>query len=171
VKHISNHDHIDRSGATGRARIRAETGRAALSAKQRAGLQYAALPYRMADGLEILLITSRETGRWVLPKGWPMKGKEGYATAAREAEEEAGVRGRIGKMPIGCYGYGKRLPDGVLLDFTVQVYPLEVEKHMDRWPEQGQRTIAWFKPEDAADLVEEDELASLIDSFAAHVAV
>jgi 8-oxo-dGTP pyrophosphatase MutT (NUDIX family) len=131
-----------------------------------AALQYAALPYRMGDGLEILLITSRDTGRWVLPKGWPMKGKTPPATAAREAFEEAGVKGKIGGSAIGRYSYGKRLSNGVVLACTVEVYPLAVERQLKRWPERGQRTHGWFSPSDAADLVEEAELASLIAAFA-----
>ncbi len=75
-------------------------------------MQYAALPYRVRDGLELLLITSRETGRWVIPKGWPMKGKTAHAAAAREALEEAGLKGKIGKQSLGDYSYGKRLSNG-----------------------------------------------------------
>lgn len=137
----------------------------------RAGLQYAALPYRMGDVLEVLLITSRDTGRWVLPKGWPMKGKQAHVAAAREALEEAGVRGKIGKSPIGFYSYGKRLSNGAVLICSVEVFPLAVGRQMKRWPEQGQRTLGWFNPRDAASLVEEAELARLIETFAAQFAI
>ena len=129
-------------------------------------VQYAALPYRAGDELEVLLITSRGTGRWVLPKGWPMKGKTAHAAAAREALEEAGVRGRIAKHAIGLYHYGKRLRTGAVLTCTVEVYPLAVERQMSRWLEQGQRTLRWFGSRDAANLVEEAELAALIEAFA-----
>jgi len=139
-------------------------------AARRAGLQYAALPYRLGDDLEILLISSRETGRWVLPKGWPIKGKKAHAAAAREALEEAGMKGRIGKAAIGRYSYGKRLLNGAVLACTVEVYPLAVERQLKRWPEQGQRSLGWFSPRDAADQVEEAELASLIMAFAGNMA-
>jgi 8-oxo-dGTP pyrophosphatase MutT (NUDIX family) len=136
-----------------------------------AGVQYAALPYRLGAGLEILLITSRETGRWVLPKGWPMKSKRPHAAAAREALEEAGVKGKIGKTAVGRYSYGKRLSNGAVLACTVEVYALAVERHLNRWPEQGQRTLGWFHPSDAADLVDEPELSDIIEAFADQMAI
>jgi 8-oxo-dGTP pyrophosphatase MutT (NUDIX family) len=136
---------------------------------QTAGLQYAALPYRLKDGLEILLITSRETGRWVIPKGWPMKGKKPHAAAQREALEEAGVKGRIGKAPIGQYGYGKRLSNGSVLACTVEVFPMLVERQLPHWPERGQRTLGWFTPQEAAEHVDEPDLGALIEAFAASI--
>ncbi len=132
-----------------------------------AGVQYAALPYRTRDGLELLLITSRETGRWVLPKGWPIKGKKAHSAAAREALEEAGLKGKVGKRSIGAYSYGKRLSNGAVLACTVEVYPLAVRRQMKQWPEKGQRRVKWFSPCDAADRVHEPELAYLIAGFAA----
>ncbi len=75
-------------------------------------VQYAALPHRGGAQPEILLVTSRETGRWVIPKGWPMKGKSGSEAAAREAFEEAGVVGEIAPEPLGAYGYVKFLKSG-----------------------------------------------------------
>jgi len=147
-----------------------DTGKSDAAKKRRAmhgnGLQYAALPYRVADGFEILLITSRNTGRWVLPKGWPMRGKKPHAAAAREALEEAGVRGKIAKRAIGRYTYGKHLSDGALLTCTVEVYPLAVARRLKRWPEQGQRTLSWFRPSEAAALVDEADLSALIEAFA-----
>jgi len=131
------------------------------------GVQYAALPYRLRDGLELLLISSRETGRWVLPKGWPMKGKKAHAAAAREALEEAGVKGKIGKSAVGTYSYGKRLANGAVVDCTVEVYPLAVERQLERWPEMNQRTCRWFSPSEAAGEVAEPELGALIKVFAA----
>ena len=131
------------------------------------GVQYAALPYSWSDGLRILLVTSRETGRWVLPKGWPMARKKPHAAAAREAMEEAGVTGKIGKTSIGSYHYVKRLKDAAELTCLVNVYPLEVARQLKRWPEQRQRTAQWFAPEDAALAVHEPPLAALITKFAA----
>lgn len=106
----------------------------------------------------------------MLPKGWPMKGKTAHAAAAREALEEAGMKGKIGKAAIGRYGYGKRLSNGAVLACTVEVYALAVERQLKRWPEQGQRSLGWFSPRDAADQVEEVELAGLIMAFAGTMA-
>ncbi len=128
-------------------------------------MQYAALPYRLEDGLQVLLLTSRETGRWVLPKGWPMSGKGPASAAEQEALEEAGVDGKIGKRPIGTFHYPKRLADGVVVICEVHVYPLAVERQHARWREQGQRTRRWFTPADAADAVQEPELAALLQAL------
>jgi 8-oxo-dGTP pyrophosphatase MutT (NUDIX family) len=128
-------------------------------------VQYAALPYRLTDGVEILLLTSRETGRWVLPKGWPMPGKSPSAAAKREALEEAGVVGRVGKRPIGQFHYDKRLANGALVTCKVLVYPLAVERQRKRWPERRQRTLGWFTPAEAARVVLEPELAILLNDF------
>jgi 8-oxo-dGTP pyrophosphatase MutT (NUDIX family) len=131
----------------------------------RPGLQYAALPYRLGEQIEILLVTSRETQRWVIPKGWPMKGRKPHAAAAREALEEAGVVGKIGKTPIGAYRYVKRLKNGAPLVCSVDVYALNVERQRKRWPEQHQRTAHWFTVAEAAAAVHEPELQDLIERF------
>ncbi|WP_407530393.1 NUDIX hydrolase [Methylobacterium oryzisoli] len=130
--------------------------------------QVAALPVRQAeDGtLEVLLVTSRETRRWIAPKGWPMKGRKPHRAAAIEAREEAGVVGRISKTPAGYYTYNKRLADGGAVPCRVAVYLLIVTKHLDSWPEQGQRDVQWVSNEAAAMLVEEPELAALIRDLA-----
>ena len=131
-----------------------------------AGRQYAALPFRYLHGLEVMLISSRETGRWVIPKGWPMKGRKPHAAAAREALQEAGLVGQIGKRSIGCYHYVKRLKNGAPMVCTVEVFPLMVTRQRQRWREQNQRVVRWFPAEEAATMVEEPELQSLIDEFA-----
>ncbi|QUD88601.1 NUDIX hydrolase [Phenylobacterium montanum] len=133
------------------------------------GLQYAALPFRRDSGVSILLVTSRETGRWVLPKGWPMKGRKPCDAAAQEALEEAGIVGRIESQAIGFYRYDKRLPDGSDRRCVVHVYPLEVEGQRKRWREQGQRTVRWFPVEEAAAAVKEPELQDLIAVFGHHL--
>jgi 8-oxo-dGTP pyrophosphatase MutT (NUDIX family) len=130
------------------------------------GRQYAALPFRYTRNLEVLLISSRETHRWVIPKGWPMKGKKPHAAAAREALEEAGVVGRIAKKSIGAYQYVKRLKNGAPLLCTVEVFPMMVTGQQHRWREQDQRTAQWFPAEEAAMAVEEPQLQALIDGFA-----
>ncbi|MCJ2132957.1 NUDIX hydrolase [Methylobacterium sp. J-026] len=131
--------------------------------------QVAALPFRVGpDGqIEVLLITSRDTGRWIIPKGWPMSGRKAHRAAEREAFEEAGLIGQIAADPVGWYRYEKRLADGRALPCKVRVYPLRVEAQHARWPEQDQRTLRWFAPEDAARLVQEDELQQLLAGFAA----
>src|SRR3954447_7757079 len=132
-------------------------------------IQYAALPYRLrADGaVEILLVTSRETERWVIPKGWPMKGRQPHVSAAREALEEAGLVGSIDKEPIGSYRYNKRLKNGVEVPCTVEVFPMEVRLQKKKWPEKGQRTLRWFPPEEAAEAVDEAGLSQTIRNLRA----
>lgn len=129
-------------------------------------LQYGALPFRLeADQtVRFLLLTSRQTRRWVIPKGWPMPGRKPHQTAAREALEEAGIVGSIGKRSIGAFHYWKRLQTTFAL-CRVEVYPLAVETLEEKWPEQRERTREWFERETAATLVDEPGLASLIRSF------
>lgn len=125
--------------------------------------QIAALPVRrLAEGgFEVLLVTSRETRRWIIPKGWPERGLKGYETAALEAYEEAGIVGAISKRAVGTFRYVKRLADKDVL-CEVKVYLLEVEKQAETWREQGQRDFEWVAPEVAADRVEEPGLRSLL---------
>jgi len=130
--------------------------------------QVAALPWR-ADavaGLQVLLVSSRETRRWVIPKGWPMKGKTDPQAAAQEAYEEAGLDGRIAEKAIGDYPYLKRLKSGAARPVTVDVYPMEVTGEHATWPEKGQRTLRWMSPVEAALAVQEPELRELIARFA-----
>ncbi|MET0599156.1 MAG: NUDIX hydrolase [Mesorhizobium sp.] len=130
-------------------------------------LQVAALPWRHgATGVEVLLITSRDTGRWVLPKGWP-EGREQLAdTALREAAEEAGLDGAIAASEIGSYFYGKMLPSGLERRCKVVVFPLEVDAMARRWPERKERKRRWFAADEAARLVREPDLGELITRFA-----
>jgi 8-oxo-dGTP pyrophosphatase MutT (NUDIX family) len=129
--------------------------------------QYAALPWRRAATLEILLVSSRETRRWVLPKGWPMKGRKPHAAAAREALEEAGIIGKIAKAPIGSYHYVKRMKNGAAQPCEVKVFPFEVERERKSWPEKHERIRKWFAVADAADAVHEPELRDVILEFGA----
>jgi len=126
--------------------------------------QYACLPFREhADGsIEVMLITSRGTRRWVIPKGWPMKGRKPHASAAREALEEAGLVGEVGKAPIGSYCYGKRLKSSEVIPCQVKVFALEVKSQRKRWPEKGQRSLRWFNPVEAAAAVDETELKDIL---------
>jgi len=133
--------------------------------------QVAALPVRFADdgAPEVMLITSRETQRWIIPKGWPMAGLKDHQAAAREAREEAGLVGRIAKQPIGSYAYWKRGAEHFVF-CTVQVYVLEVERRLKSWKEKGQRRAEWFAPEAAAELVEEPGLKAILRDLRRHLA-
>lgn len=129
--------------------------------------QYAALCHRIgADGrLEVMLLTSRETGRWVIPKGWPMGEKPSHEVAAQEAYEEAGVRGRVQEQPFGHYDYQKRLKSGLEVDCRVQVHTLEITTLEDDFPERDQRKRVFVSPREAASRVDEPGLKRLIRAF------
>jgi 8-oxo-dGTP pyrophosphatase MutT (NUDIX family) len=128
------------------------------------GVQFAALPFRIESGtLQILLITSRETRRWVIPKGWPIRGLRPREVAAREAFEEAGlIGGIVGKRSIGSYHYSKRLPENQEVLCHVKVFLLSVDYQLDDWPEKVQRMCRWVTPETAARMVDEGGLAEVI---------
>ncbi len=126
-------------------------------------LQAAALPYRRNDDdLQYLLITSRRTRRWILPKGG-IDGGEGTAEAAeREAFEEAGVVGRIEREPIGVYDGRKYLAEGASWAMRIVVHPLAVSHLADDYPEAGERERRWMSPQEAASVVEEPHLSALL---------
>lgn len=129
--------------------------------------QCAALPVRRHSGrTEVLLVTSRETRRWVIPKGWPINGLTNAESAAREALEEAGIEGRIGDLPVGSFHYGKRRKDGTVVPCSVEVYRLDVGTEHAEWRESHQRKRQWVEPKAAAKLVAEPELADLIRAVA-----
>lgn len=107
------------------------------------------------------MITSRDSGRWIIPKGWPMKGRKDHAAAAQEAFEEAGVSGKIHKRPFGAYTYDKRIGDGGGR-VRVMVYLLEVGEEKRAWPEKDQRRREWMNPLEAAALVAEPGLADIL---------
>jgi 8-oxo-dGTP pyrophosphatase MutT (NUDIX family) len=112
-----------------------------------------------------MLVTSRETGRWIIPKGWPKKRKAPHASAALEALEEAGVVGEVGRDPIGSYSYKKRLKSGTVVACDVHVFPLEVKRQQKSWPEKEEREFQWFSPTDAAKVVREPVLRAIIRAF------
>src|SRR5690606_8446031 len=126
-----------------------------------------ALPFRVTDqGVEIMLVTSRDSGRWVLPKGWPEGDEALWSAAEREAAEEAGISGSIARSEAGHFYYDKELPSGMEWRCQVHVFPLEVETIADRWPEKKKRKRGWFSPQEAARRVSEPDLAELIAGFA-----
>jgi 8-oxo-dGTP pyrophosphatase MutT (NUDIX family) len=128
--------------------------------------QYAALPWRISDGrVEIMLVTSRDTRRWVIPKGWPMKGRKPHIVAAIEAVQEAGLLGKMDKAKLGDFGYEKRLKSGATVDCRVEVFSLRVQKQRKTWQEKSQRATRWFECAVAAELVEEPELRDLMLAF------
>jgi 8-oxo-dGTP pyrophosphatase MutT (NUDIX family) len=132
--------------------------------------QFGALCWRVGkNGAEVLLISSRETGRWVIPKGWPMKGRTGPEAAAIEAWEEAGVEGSVAEAKLGHFAYVKTLKrdtkNQTEQPCIVDVFPLLVTKIAGDYPEQRQRRRKWFAPQDAARKVAETELKALLAGF------
>jgi 8-oxo-dGTP pyrophosphatase MutT (NUDIX family) len=130
--------------------------------------QFAALPWRIGEGgrREVMLLTSRETHRWIIPKGWPMKGRKPGDVASQEAYEEAGLIGHIvGKRPIGSFHFQKQLAKTARL-CQVRVFSFRVECQLDDRPQKTQRETKWFDATEAATLVEEVGLAGIIERFA-----
>lgn len=128
--------------------------------------QVAAVPFRRNEhgGIEVMLVTSRGTKRFIVPKGWPMKGKSGRKAATIEAQEEAGVVGKTLKQPGGTYSYWKRLSNR-FVRVDVIVYLLAVSEEVADWKEAGQRQRAWLPPADAATLIDEPELSTLLKTL------
>lgn len=133
---------------------------------ERCRIQVAALPFRLGpDSVEIMLVTSRDTGRWVLPKGWPERGEALCDAAAREAGEEAGISGAVATSSLGHFRYMKQRASGSDRQYQVHVFAMEVDRIKDKWPERKQRKRAWFSPDEAAANVHEPDLGSLIVRF------
>ena len=129
-------------------------------------VQCAALPWRRGPhGVEVLLITSRETRRWVIPRGGREPLESPSKAAAREAFEEAGVKGKVRRLPIGVYEFDKRLKGGRLQRVLVTVYPLAVKRELHIWPEKRERERQWMEPKAAAASVDEPELKAMIAQF------
>jgi 8-oxo-dGTP pyrophosphatase MutT (NUDIX family) len=132
-------------------------------------LQVAALPWRetKTNGIEVMLITSRDSGRWVLPKGWPHQDEPLCEAAAREAMEEAGIEGTVSSEETGIYRYEKIVAQGEDIPCAVAVFSMKVRKAVEKWPEKRQRKRKWVPVEKAARLVQEQDLAELIAAFGA----
>jgi 8-oxo-dGTP pyrophosphatase MutT (NUDIX family) len=135
----------------------------AIARKGRRLRQVGALPFqRDAEGnLMFLLVTSRGTKRFVIPKGWRLKMRSDAESAAAEAEQEAGVTGKPTESPIGSYFYWKRLKK-VFVPITVDVYALHVEEALTDWREGSQRSRKWVSAEQAMALVDEPQLVQLL---------
>lgn len=130
--------------------------------------QVAALIWRDNDGItEVLLVTSRGTGRWILPKGWIEPGEDRAEAAAREAWEEAGAEGVMASaQPIGQYSYDKFDADGASETIGVSVHAMALTRLADDWPEKGQRDRRWMRCAEAVRQVHEPDLKTVIAAFA-----
>jgi len=128
--------------------------------------QYAALPFvKVRHGIKICLITSRETGRWIIPKGWPQRGLRPHKLAALEAYEEAGLKGQTARDAIGSFSYIKIMDDGSEAECDVTVYPMLVEEQAESWPEQSERKVNWVKLKKAIRMVDDEGLSELLRNF------
>lgn len=128
--------------------------------------QVAALCWRRHPKLEVLLVTSLRTHRWILPKGWPELGLSLAESAAHEALEEAGVIGEVAAAPIGRYHYVKEKKEGISLPCEVVIFAIEVKLRRRSWPEKSMRETAWLTPQQAAARVSEPELRHILTGFA-----
>lgn len=128
--------------------------------------QFGALCWRInSDKLEVLLITSRQRKRWIIPKGWPVDRATPAEAAATEAWEEAGVAGKVAPICLGIYSYNKCLDRSEVLPCVVAVFPIRVKKLLADYPEKDQRRRKWFSRKKAAKLVDDPELANMILNF------
>lgn len=134
-------------------------------AKRDVRTQFCALPFRIVDGeVEVLIITTRNTGRWILPKGWPMHAATPAEAAAVEAYEEAGVTGRAIDQTLGFFTYIK-LHNGRRLPVVAAVFPIEVTEVLKKWPEKGQRKRKWVSQKKAAKLLSDKDLGTIVKHF------
>ena len=126
--------------------------------------QAGVIAYRVLDGkVRVLLVTSRDTGRWIIPKGNIKAGERPFKTAENEAYEEAGVKGTfIGSIPLGTYTYFKKLDSGEARAATVEVYLLRVKERLKKWPERNERKLSWVSTKEAVALVEEPGIVPLL---------
>lgn len=141
-----------------RTRLRADTG---------LPLQVGALPFRKGAGdrLEVMLVTGKGGGSWIVPKGWPMRGRTLAEAAAQEAYEEAGVRGRMTGPPIGRFDNRKNHRWLGPIECTIEVYPMQVTHSLGEWPEKGLRRRRWFDEEEATGVLRSGELRALVRAF------
>jgi 8-oxo-dGTP pyrophosphatase MutT (NUDIX family) len=126
------------------------------------------LPYRFAENgsIEFLLVTTRRSQRWIIPKGWPIKGLKPPKSAAREAFEEAGIRGTVGAKAIGSFRYEKVLIEsGLTVPCEARVFPLLVKRQLETWPEAHERKLRWLEPERALAVVKNEGAAIAYEPF------
>ena len=128
--------------------------------------QFAALCYQVkGDKVRVLLITSRGSKRWIVPKGWPNEGVTPAQSALAEAWEEAGVKGQAHDICLGLFSYEKELDGDDNLPCVAMVYPVKVKSVSDTFPEAGERRRKWVTRKQAARLVQEPELARILKDF------
>ncbi len=126
-------------------------------------VQSAVIPYRITEGKpEVLLITTRNKGRWIIPKGWIEDDLSSHMSAQKEALEEAGVKGAISSVSLGCYRHGSAKKSPI-----VEVFLMRVKRELDTWPERAERTRQWVSLDDAYEHVSEAGLKSILDEAAA----
>lgn len=129
-------------------------------------VQVAALCLRDGPaGREVLLVQTLERRVWIIPKGWPMKGKTLAEAARIEAWEEAGVRGTVAPQSIGAFTYTKIKKSGLPVQCRAQVFQVDVASQADQYPEAKRRTRRWVTPAQAAEMVHNDELRALLSEI------
>jgi 8-oxo-dGTP pyrophosphatase MutT (NUDIX family) len=129
-------------------------------------VQYGALPWRRApDGIQILLITTRNTRRWIVPKGWPDEGRDPHECAAQEAYEEAGVVGDVTGDVIGVFTHKKQLKSGQMVTCRIHVFAMEVTDVCEEWAEKNVREAKWCSVSEALALVGDSGLRRIIAKF------
>ncbi len=130
--------------------------------------QFAALCFKRLEKekkTRVLLISTRRTGRWIIPKGWPIKGKTPGQSALREAYEEAGVKGTPYEQCVGHFTYSKHIPDDSAVPCIVAVYPVKVDSLQADYPELGERKRIWLSPSKAAECVSDPALKPILRNF------
>ena len=137
-----------------------------MSQEHKALFQVAAIPFKYEpDSLKVLLLTTRKTGKWIVPKGWPIEGLNFSQSAEQEALEEAGVKGLISKHPIGDFIYHKKIAPRRKVPCTVLTYGLHVTDQMSEWIEKGQREILWCSLLGAAKKVKNTGLRDIFQNI------
>jgi len=147
-------------------KIKQETLQLANHDKRDVRTQFGALCWRQRDDeVQVLLVTSKRSHRWILPKGWPMHDVTPAQAALTEAWEEAGVVGNVKTICLGIFSYQKELSDDSNLPCVVAVFPVKVKALEKSWPEKEQRQRKWYSLKQAADLVDEPELSAILKNF------
>ncbi len=148
------------------SKVKIRRGSDRSSFKEKVFHQIGAICYRITDtNVKILLITSKRSKRWIIPKGWKVNKMSNRKSAALEAWEEAGVQGRVSGRSIGTYYYRKGLNKNDFLTCAVRVFSLEVKVSKKKFPERGERKLKWVNSDVAIDCVSEPELKAIIKKF------
>lgn len=129
-------------------------------------LQLAALCHRVTkNGKEVLLVSS-SSGRWILPKGWPIDGLSAAQAAQQEAWEEGGVKSTVANdTALGSFLSHKTYETGLTVPCETKVFALDVNTVANDFPEVHKRERVWVSPSKAATMVDNDGLKSLLEKF------